>query len=86
MDVKKSGNCPFTFFGTVTLFKNLIFFRNFYKVFEGFTLQFFNILQQAGVSKSPKGPSFTVLKTLRIFRIRYSADFARSRLFVITFP
>ena len=50
---------PFTFFGTVTLFKNLI--KNiFWEIFS--CLQrvppsiFLNFLQPAGVSQSPKGP------------------------------
>ena len=40
----------------------------------------FDILQQTGFSKSPKGPPFTGLKTLRFLSLRYSADFRRSRL------
>ena len=62
MDVKKSQRVPpFTFFGTVTLFKNLIkkIFRKFFHVSKGSPLHFFkNFLQPAGVSQSPKGPSF----------------------------
>ena len=67
---------PFTFFGTVTLFKNLflIFFRTFLKISQGSPFNFFHILQPTGVSKSPKGPPFTILS------LRYSADFGRSRL------
>ena len=53
---------PFTFFGTVTLFKNLIqkiFFGKFFHVSNGSPLRFFsNFLQPAGVSQSPKGPPF----------------------------
>ena len=53
MDVKKSQRVPpFTFFGTVTLFKNLI--KNFCPPFNFFS----NFLQPAGVSQSPKGPPF----------------------------
>ena len=63
MDVKKSQSVrPFTFFGTVTLFKNLIkkiFLGNFFMSPKGSPLQFFkNFLQPAGVSQSPKGPPF----------------------------
>ena len=62
MDVKKSQRVPpFTFFGTVTLFKNLIkkFFGKFFHVSKGSPLQFFSsFLQPAGVSQSPKGPPF----------------------------
>ena len=59
-----SKNCkgpPFTFFGTVTLFKNLIK-KIFWEIFS--CLQrvppsfFLNFLQPAGVSQSPKGPPF----------------------------
>ena len=48
----------FTFFGTVTLFKNLIlkFFENFSKSPKGPPFNFFHIVQPAGVSKSSKGP------------------------------
>ena len=66
---------PFIFFGTVTLFKNLnfnFFFGNFQNLPRP-PLYFFHILQPTGVSQSPKGPSFTIL------RLRYSADFGRSR-------
>ena len=69
---------PFTFFGFVTLFKNLIlkfFFGNFFHVPKGSPLQFFfQFLQPAGVSQSPKGPPFSILS------LRYGADFGRSRL------
>ena len=67
---------PSTFFGTVTLFKNLFknFFGKFFQVPEGLPFNFFHNLQPAGVSQSPKGPPFTILS------LRYSADFGRSRL------
>ena len=78
MDVKKSQRVPpLTFFGTVTLFKNLlfkIFWGEFFQVPKGLAFIFFHILQPAGVSQSPKCPPFT------IFSLRYSADFGRSRL------
>ena len=77
MDVKKSQRVPFTFFGTVTPFKNLIlkiFFRKFFKISQGSPFNFFHTIQPTGVSQSPKGPSFTILS------LRYSADFGRSRL------
>ena len=62
MDVKKMQRVPpFTFFGTVTLFKNLIKknFGKFFHVSKGSPIQFFsNFFQPAGVSQSPKGPPF----------------------------
>ena len=62
MDVKKSQRVPpFTFFGTVTLFKNLIkkILGNFFMSPKGPPFNFFsNFLQPAGVSQSPKGPPF----------------------------
>ena len=69
MMLKNPKGCPFTFFGTVTLFKNLIliFFSEFLlKSPKGPPLIFFHILQPTGVSQSPKGPPFTILK-LRAF-------------------
>ena len=75
MDVKKLQRVPpFTFFGTVTLFKNLI--QNFFwKFFHVSPLIFLIFLQPAGVSQSPKAPPpFTILS------LEYSADFGRSRL------
>ena len=66
---------PFTFFGTVTLFKNLNkFFCIFFHVPKGSPFNFFHFLQPAGVSQSPKGPPFSILS------LRYGADFGRSRL------
>ena len=62
MDVKKLQRVPpFTFFGTVTLFKNLInkFFGEIFSCLQRVPLQFFsNFLQPVGVSQSPKGPPF----------------------------
>ena len=40
----------------------------------------FDILQQTGFSKSPEGPPFTGLKSLRFLNLRYTADFRRPRL------
>ena len=78
MDVKKSQRIPpFTFFGTVTLFKNLIliFFLEIFSCPQRVPLQFFfHILQPVGVSQSPKCPPFSILS------LRYGADFGRSRL------
>ena len=63
MDVKKLQRVPpFTFFGTVTLFKNLI--KNFFwEIFSCLqrvppSIFFSNFLQPTGVSQSPKGPPF----------------------------
>ena len=58
----------------------LIYFTNFFNVSF---LYFFSYLQQTGVSKSPKGPPFTILKTLRFLSLRYSEDFGRSRFVCI---
>ena len=81
MDVEKSQKVPpFTFFGTVTLFKNLIlkkFLGKFFHVSKGSPSFFFHFLQPAGVSQSPKGPPFSILS------LRYGADFGRSRLVII---
>ena len=80
MDVKISQRVPsFTFFGTVTLFKNLIlknFSGNFFMSPKA-PLQFFHFLQTAGVSQSPKGAPFSILS------LRHGADFGRSRLVII---
>ena len=58
MDVKKSQRVPpFTFFGTVTLFKNLLlknFLGNFFMSPKGPRSILFHFLQPAGVSQSPK--------------------------------
>ena len=62
MDIKKSQRVPpFTFFGTVTLFKNLIekFFWEIFSCLQRVPYSiFYNFLQPAGVSQSPKGPPF----------------------------
>ena len=74
---KIAKGAPFTFFGTVTLFKNLIlkiFQENFFRSPMGPPFIFFHFLQPAGVSQSPKGPPFSILS------LRYGADFGRSRL------
>ena len=47
---------------------------NFFQVPKELPLNFFHILQPAGVSQSPRGPPFILLS------LRYSADFGRSRL------
>ena len=93
MDVEKAQRVPFIFFGTMRLFKILIF-RFFSKILKLFSkifqclqifqfllLHFFDILHHTGFSKSPKGPPFTNLKTFRLLSLGYSADFSRrSRL------
>ena len=61
MSKKSQRVPPFTFFGTVTQFKNLIlnfFLGNFFQVSKGLPFTFFHILQPAGVSQTPKGPPF----------------------------
>ena len=58
---KKVKGPPFTFFGTVTLFKNLIktFFWDFFSCLQRVPPSIFlNFLQPAGVSQSPKCPPF----------------------------
>ena len=83
MDVKKLQRVPpFTFFGTVTPFKNLVlknFSGNFFMSPKGPPSFFFHFLQPAGVSQSPKGPPFSILS------LRYGADFGRSRLVFCSF-
>ena len=78
MDVKKLQRVPpFTFFGTVRLFKNLIlknFSGNFFMSPKGPPSFFFIFFQPAGVSQSSKGPPFSILS------LRYGGDFGRSRL------
>ena len=62
--------------GTVTLFKNIIFLTFFQKFLvspKGY-LHIFQILQQTGVSKSPK-PPYTFTKILRFPSFRYGANF-----------
>ena len=77
MDVKKSQRVPpFTFFGSVTLFKNLL--GNFFMSPKGPPFIFFHFLQPAGVSQSPKGPPFSILS------LGYGADFGRSRLVIVS--
>ena len=78
---------PFKYFGTMRLFKIIIFrvfFENLKKsiflVSKGSSLQFFDILQ-TGFSKSPKAP-FHSFK--RFSSLRYTADFRRSRLVGLT--
>ena len=74
---------PFEFFGNMRLFRNshFSFFRKFFIISEGSPFQFFDILQQTGLSKSWKGPPFTISKPLHFLSFGYSADFRSSRLF-----
>ena len=79
IDVKKipKGLFFYIFWHCDTVQKSLFpkkIFGNFFKSHQRVPLQFFHILQPAGVSQSPKGPPFTILS------LRYSADFGRSRL------
>ena len=92
---KTPNGPPFYIFGTVTLFKNLIFkiiLGNFFKSLRA-PPQIFHILQPAGVSQSPRGPTGKVSTgkydgngptigspPFTILSLRYSADFGRSRL------
>ena len=52
------------------LFKNLIFFRKFFDVSKLSPFNFFNILQQTGLSKSPKGPFYN-FRHCEIFQKRF---------------
>ena len=74
--------CSFEVFGTMRIskFSFFCFYRKFFNVSKVSPFEFFDILQQTGFSKSPKGPSFTILKTLGFLSLRYCADFRRSRL------
>ena len=65
---------PLSIFSAVCDFFSIFF------VSKGPPFIFFDILQQSGFSKSPKGPPFTGLKTLRFLSLRYSTDFRRCRL------
>ena len=61
MDVKKSQRVPpFTFFGTVTLFKNLIkkIFRKFFHVSKGSPLQFLKFSATSWSFTKPEGSPF----------------------------
>ena len=69
MDVRKFQRVPpFTFFGTVTLFKTVqkshfeIFLGNFFQSLKGPPFNFFHILQPPGVSQTPKGPPFYIFR------------------------
>ena len=56
---------PFTFFGTVTLFENLIFWSFFGKIFKvtkGSPFNFFHVLQPAAVLQNLKGPPFYIFE------------------------
>ena len=66
---------PFMYFGTMRLFKILIFqfFSKFFLSPKGSPFNFFDILKPNGFSKSPKGPP------LRFLSFRYSC----SRLVVL---
>ena len=74
MDVEKSQRVPpFTFSGTVTLFKK--FLGNFFHVPKGFPLQFlFSFFATSWSFTKPEGSPFSILS------LRYGADFGRSRL------
>ena len=81
MDVKNPSGSPLLPFSALTPFKNLVFdfFRNFSQVSQGFFLQFFHILQQTGISKSPN-VTFYKFKNFAFLSLRYSADFGRCQL------
>ena len=76
-NVKKSQRVPFfRIFGTMRLFKILIFFKNFldspyffqkfFNVPKASSFQFFDILQQNECYKILKGPFFTFFGTMRL--------------------
>ena len=78
MDVKKLQRVPpFTFFDTVTLFKNLIlknFLGNFFMSPKGPPSIFFSFFATSWSFTKPEGPPSSILS------LRYGADFGRSRL------
>ena len=76
-NVKKSQRVPFfKIFGTMRLFKiliffeifldSLIFFQKFFNVPKASSFQFFDILQQNECYKILKGPFFTFFGTMRL--------------------
>ena len=81
---------PFKFFGTRRLFQkfNFTFFLEnfsknffiFFKCLQRVPLNFFDILQQTGFSKSRKGPPCNRFKKCAFLSLGYSADFRRSSL------
>ena len=84
LDVLQHNGCqkipkgpPFTFFGTVTLFKNLVFIF-FPEVIQDLPRVppsiVFILCNQLEFHKAQRVPPFTILS------LRYSADFGRSRL------
>ena len=84
MDVKNPIGPPFTFFGTVALFKNLnfIFFsEKFQNSLKGPFLIFFIFCNQLEFHNAQRVAPFTILS------LRYSADVGRSRLVnILHFP
>ena len=83
--LKKSQRVPFfRIFGTMRLFKILIFFKNFFRLpdfFQNFfnvpkasSFQFFDILQQNECYNILKGPFFTFFGTMRL-----SGNFKKNR-------
>ena len=66
----------FTFFGTVTLFENLIknFFPKFFKISQRSPFNFFLFCTQLEFHKAQRVPPFTILS------LRCSTDFGRTRL------
>ena len=47
---------------------------------KGPPFHFIDVLQQTGFEKVKRVTPFTILKTLPLLSLRYSADFRRSRL------
>ena len=89
-NVKKSQRVPFfRIFGTMRLFKILIFFQKFLRLpyFQKFfnvpkasSFQFFDILQQNECYKILKGPFFTFFGTMRL-----SGNFKKFGIFFLNF-
>ena len=69
---------PFTFSGTVTLFKNLIkfFLGNFFMSPKGPPFNFLKFFATSWSFTKPEGSPFQILS------LRYGADFGRSRLVI----
>ena len=81
--LKKPKGPPFTFFGTMRLWKILIFrffFENFLMSPKGRSFNFLIFCNKLDFQKAQRLPPFTILKTFRFLSLGYSANFRRSVL------
>ena len=67
-------------FGVFHIFFSTDLFENFLGLHQRVPLQFFSSFATNWSFKKPKGPPFTISKTLRFLSLRYGADFGRFRL------